>query len=118
MKVFAREYWNDTAINIKAGERLHFNATGQWKDFIILTDANGFSKWHLKPFEKLRRKPDSPWFSLIGAIDHKHLFHIDLENTIKMPASGRLYLFANDVKYFYWNNNGCVFVEIYRPNSN
>ena len=117
MQVFARQFWNDTNLDVIVGEPIHFFATGQWKDFTILTDANGFYKWHMKPFEKLRREPDSPWFSLIGAIDHKYLFHLGKEKTVEMPASGRLYLFANDVKYFYWNNKGYLTVQIRQLNN-
>lgn len=117
MKVFAQHLWNDTTLDVKVGETLHFLATGQWKDFTILTDANGFDKWYMKPFEKFRRKSDSPWFSLIGAIDGKHLFHIGQEKTVTISTSGRLFLFANDVKNFYWNNKGFITVQICQLNN-
>jgi len=63
--------WNDTGINLVAGQEYHFQATGQWTDWTITSNADGYesTNFFLKLCERLRRMPNSPWFSLIGSID-------------------------------------------------
>jgi hypothetical protein len=110
--ILARNIWNDTGIRLVAGREYRFSATGQWIDWYIPCDAEGFASpnplfW---PFEPLRRMPREQWFSLIGAIDRKPetQFRIGKQLTVIAPATGMLTCFANDVGFAYWNNIGSL----------
>jgi len=60
--------------------------------------------------------PRTNWFALCGTIDdeEKNLFHIGLGDTITADRDGYLYLFANDLKQKYGNNEGAIVVTITR----
>ena len=108
--------WNDTGVDVRAGETLAVNVSGTWSDLTTEANADGYaSPWNMKPFEGLRRLPKARWFALVGCVGHD-LRHCqvmsDGAQTLVMPATGRLYLFANDVKGFYWNNTGALTVAI------
>ena len=116
--IVAGSFWNDTGIPLVSGQEYRFNAVGQWIDFYIQCDADGFRSpnplfW---PLEPLRRMPHEPWFALIGAIDRKPetQFRIGKERTMIAPATGMLTCFANDVRHFYWNNFGWVELTVTR----
>lgn len=102
----ARERWNDTGIDLVAGATYRLVATGRWRDWFIDTDADGFTRWYLRPFR--RRVPGERWFKLIGCVgqDESRCFAIGKASTLVAPASGRLYCFANDAPSAYWNNEG------------
>ena len=99
--ILARNIWNDTGISLVAGQEYRFTAVGQWIDWYIPCDAEGFPSpnplfW---PFEWLRRMPREQWFALIGAIDRKPetQFRIGRQRSVTVPATGMLTCFANDV---------------------
>ena len=104
--------WNDTGINLVAGQEYHFQATGQWTDWTITSNADGYesTNFFLKLCERLRRMPNSPWFSLIGSIDKDQdsLFLIGTNKQFTAPKTGRLYCFANDVIIAYGNNRDSI----------
>jgi hypothetical protein len=114
----AKKKWNDTGIELVSGHEYHFAATGQWTDWWIKCDADGFDSPHLllKVFEGLRRSPRSRWFALIGAINEGKpmQFEIGKDRTLVMPVSGILTCFANDTMGAYWNNSGSVQLTITR----
>lgn len=108
--------WNDTGVDVRAGETLAVNVSGEWSDLTITTNADGYaSPWNMRLFEGLRRLPKARWFALIGCVGHGHR-HCQVMSsgaqTLVMPATGRFYLFANDVRGFYWNNTGALTVAI------
>lgn len=104
--------WNDTGINLVAGQEYHFQATGQWTDWTITSNADGYESpnFLLKLSEGLRRMPNSPWFSLIGSIDKAQdsFFLIGTNKQFIAPKTGRLYCFANDVIIAYGNNRDSI----------
>jgi hypothetical protein len=75
------------------------------------TDADGYTREALRPFEFLRRVPDQNWLKLIGAIgrDENSPIIIGSAMTNFSPSkSGELLCFANDVGWMYWNNRGSL----------
>jgi hypothetical protein len=70
---------------------------------------------HLAPFERHRRVPGERWFKLIGVVGNDGTpFPIGTGRDVTMSATGRLYRFANDVSWAYWNNWGKVMLTIER----
>ena len=114
LRVHAKLRLNPTGLRVERGQRLSVAAEGAWTDWTIPSDADGFTRPWLKPTERFRRIPGAPWFRLCGAIgeDEKHLLPLGRAAEAIMPASGILYLFANDIAAMYWNNHGCLEVEI------
>jgi len=112
--VDAQRLWNDTGLHVTAGQRLRVVASGRWRDWTIETDADGFSRAHLKLAEPLRRAPMARWFQLCGAVDRRldQVVVLGQDVAFTAPASGRLFLFANDVSWMHWNNAGRITVQI------
>lgn len=74
--ILAIEKWNDTGIHLVADQEYRFTTTGQWIDWTITCDANGYPSphWVLKISERWRRVTNENWFALIGAINfNRHL---------------------------------------------
>ena len=116
--VQASDKWNDTGFDVRPGEYYEFRAAGEWADWIIRTDADGYEcdEGYMKALARFRRSPDNPWFALIGAVDRKrdNQFLIGLDRRAKMKAAGRLFCFANDLPLLYWNNKGYVELSVRR----
>jgi hypothetical protein len=122
--ILARKEWNNTQIRLAAGEEYHFKASGQWTDWYIVCDADGWSySGLLSPLNLLlleatkwsRRVPEERLFTLIGSIDQKApYFGIGVEARIAPESTGTLYCFANDVSFMYWNNWGEIQLTITR----
>ena len=125
--VIARRYWNNTGLCVIAGQRYQFAARGTWVDFYIPCDADGYAtpgwlSWGplarpTRIVQGLRRVPEGNWFVLVGAVraakDWEY-FVAGSSREVRMPTSGQLAFFANDVPGFYWNNLGSVRLEITR----
>ncbi len=121
--ILACKEWNNTQIRLVAGEEYHFKASGQWVDWYIVCDADGWSySGLLSPLNLLleatkgfRRVPEHRLFTLIGSIDQQApYFGIGVEATVTPKATGTLYCFANDIPFFYWNNWGEIQLTITR----
>lgn len=114
LEVDARRHWTDTGLAVSAGQVLRVVASGVWRDWTIETHADGFSRPHLKLAEPLRRVPSANWFQLCGAVDRRldQVVLLGSEVTVSAPATGRLFLFANDVPWMHWNNTGRITVQI------
>jgi hypothetical protein len=112
--VEARRRWNDTGVDITLGQSLRILASGLWRDWRIETDADGFSRSHLKRLEPLRRVPAANWFQLCGTVDRRpdQAVLLGCDVTFNAPAGGRLYLFANDIDWMRWNNAGQITTRI------
>ena len=116
VRIFARYLWNHTDIELEEGGQYDFHAAGKWTDLIIITDADGYQRLYMSPFEKFRRIPDQNWFALIGTRDEwlNKAFLIGKKSTFKATFNGELVCFANDIEYFYWNNHGSVELTVTR----
>ena len=125
--IVARRYWNDTGLHVTADQRYQLAAHGTWIDFYIPCAADGYRTpgWLLRgPLgtlgwiaQRLRRVPEGNWFVLAGAVragmDCQY-FVVGGSREVRMPTSGQLALFANDVPGFYWNNFGSIRLDITR----
>jgi hypothetical protein len=115
MDVDARLYWKDTELDVRAGDVLIVAASGQWTDLTYTCGPGGYpAPAYMRLFDGLRRCPQARWFELVGCVgkDLKNSFPIGERRTVTAPASGRLYLYANDVPGFYWNNRGSLSVSV------
>jgi hypothetical protein len=117
VNIHAKKFWNHTVIGLKVGQQYLLKAEGKWIDWYIETDANGYSRWYLRPYEIFRRMRRENWFALIGTIGESlnNAFLIGMGPTDYMPPiSGELVCFANDMPGFYWNNYGSVQLTVTR----
>lgn len=114
LQVHARAKWTDTQVVVEAGARLRFEARGIWRDWTIDADPDGFEKPYLAPLSGFRRLPREPWFALCGALDRDEetAFRIGTLCDWTAPAEGRLFVFANDVPWAYFNNKGEIDLSI------
>lgn len=126
--VFAREPWNWTGLHVSRGECYKFSTppTQEWRDAVINSNASGYTRWWLWPFAWLKRLPRAPWFCLSGAVGdagnptvsgvpaRETMFPIGTDRRWTSTSDGYLYLFANDVDAFYFNNRGGLKVTIER----
>ena len=112
----SRALWVDTGLMVVAGTTYRLSAKGRWKDASIDTDAGGYASANFfqRMTERLRRKPEAPWFALIGAIDRRPetQFVIGTACIFRATTNGRLTCFANDLRGFYFNNSGSVTLGI------
>jgi hypothetical protein len=117
--VDAAKLWNPSGIALERGRVYDVNVEGDqtWKDWCIPTDADGYTREALRPFEFLKRVPDQNWLKLIGAIgrDGRTPIIIGSGMTNFSPSkSGELLCFANDLAWMYWNNCGSIRVTVTR----
>jgi hypothetical protein len=114
----ARDPWNQTGIRLIAGEQYHLRADGQWVDWFVTCDADGYDSVNLvqKLSESLRRSPRDRWFALMGCIGRGtgKLFRIGTGLSLAPDSSGDLFCFANDAPLAYWNNRGAVQLTVRR----
>ena len=130
----ARCKWNDTGIDLVGGDQYRVTASGMWFDARYEIDAAGYrsdspivpraSRPLFKLAERWRRMPSADWFSLVGAVNRDGARLIDLGSALSLnageftaPATGRLFCFANDLPFMYWNNKGQVLIKINRVSS-
>jgi hypothetical protein len=127
VEVVARRYWNDTGLRVTAGQRYQLTAHGTWIDFYIPCGADGYRtpRWlqsgplslPTRIVDGLRRVPEGDWFVLAGAVradEECEYFVGGSSREVRMPATGQLAFFANDVPGFYWNNLGSILLEVTR----
>ncbi len=62
---------NDTGVDPIKGHTYNYQATGQWKDWFIPSDADGFSNFLMDLFSWTKRTPSAKWFQLIGVVEMK-----------------------------------------------
>lgn len=109
------EHWVDTGITLEKGGTYDFEAVGYWTDWTITCDANGFSRWYLKPVGWTKRNLAEDWFVLMGSLDKGKSFRIGKENKgLVAESTGRLFCFANDFWLAYGNNEGSVKLTVTR----
>jgi hypothetical protein len=107
----------DLILDVGPGEWYSFKVPGdqQWKDWYINCGAEGYPKKPLFPEPRLRGEN---YFCLCGLLETNHnalMFKIGKElPDHEIGTEGKLYYFANDFKYAYWNNKGVIQVEVTR----
>jgi hypothetical protein len=114
-RIESTKRWNDTDIDLIENHHYKYTATGKWKDKDRICDADGYSDPNLDTFSFLKRRRSAQWFQLIGAVDKKTKYTIDLgtNGNFTAPASGRLWVYANDANWFYFNNDGSIELHIH-----
>ena len=112
VEIVAACRWNDTGIDLAAGQAYDLVAEGQWIDSTIVSgpDGNPDPVWSQRLLAGWLRAPGERYFTLIGALDRDRtsLFRIGTGTLYKPPRAGRLTCFANDVLGFYGNNHGAI----------
>jgi hypothetical protein len=126
VQIPSHAYWVDTQVNVTQGETIVLVAQGYWWDFVIRSSADGYPAGLFYAIHEFpREKDDGRYFRLMGrvfgstappskdttdtALDPTApdgTFVIGTHVVYTAKRNGRLYVFANDRKCFYWNNWG------------
>jgi hypothetical protein len=118
--VYADKLWNDSGIDVISGQSytLAVPTSERWVDDWKSCGAEGYTSSSLmRPLEFFRRVREARWFQLVGTIgrSRKQAVVIGSKLTEFLPQfPGRLYFFANDVLWMYWNHKGAIAVRITR----
>ena len=117
-RVCARPHWNNTSVDLVKGHRYYFELPGNpvWYDWFVRSGPEGYNSPFLFIFTPLRRYISAPWFCLIGSLDKRRRDRFVIGNGAReysATASGRLFCYANDVLWMYWNNHGEIQVNVY-----
>ncbi|WP_257388155.1 hypothetical protein [Tahibacter caeni] len=123
LRVPARQHFTPV-MDVTGGRRYALAAARTWRDWFIVTDAQGYASRGLQRwFERRRLCPDQPWFALCGVIAAAGADDGALRAAVRAhalpwtretrdgepwraPGDGRLYVFPNDVYAAFWNNSG------------
>jgi hypothetical protein len=95
VNVTAREAWSDTGIDVRAGQAIYFQASGEtrWGP----NRRDGAAGERNSPRNAGRPLPDRPAAALLGRIGENDMFFIgDQPGPFRVRSSGRLYLGLND----------------------
>lgn len=119
--VDARLGWQDTGINVQAGEMLEISyQAGQWRnrsDIDLLAPNGGITEIcdHIGCREPLRAFPQG---GMVGQIGEGAVFSVGDYTRLYIDTGGRLRLRINDLDEGLWDNTGNVLmqVQLYRPN--
>ncbi|WP_428152348.1 hypothetical protein [Brevundimonas sp.] len=110
--ICARERWNDTGVDVTAGEPVHFRISGTWYDAGEEATFEGYAKPLFAPVAWLRRYPGARWFALIACVERtRHCAPVRADRPFVPVTSGRVYMYANDLWPMYSNNRGQLTVE-------
>jgi len=118
--VYANKLWNDSGVNVVSGQVFNFAvpASEEWTGWRNRCDADGYTSTHvIRGLEIFRRVPKASWLQLIGTIGRSLRSPVIIGSQFLEflpPSPGRLYLFANDIPWMYWNNRGMIAVRITR----
>lgn len=118
--VYAGERWNDSGIDVVSGQIYNFTvpAGETWTNSRKICGAEGYpSDLLMRPWEAFRRVPEAKWLQLIGTIGRSVRARTVVGPSLRdflPPLPGRLYFFANDLPWMYWNNKGMLAVRVTR----
>jgi hypothetical protein len=104
--------WTQTGVMLRKGHTYRITARGSWQDKDTSCGPGGYASKSLvlRLAEPLRRKWHANWFVLIGA--QRSLFArsfvISDGVTYRALRDGKLWCFANDAWFMYFNNKGSV----------
>jgi hypothetical protein len=109
VNVTAREGWTDTGIDVRAGQQIYFQASGEWRWGSNRRD--GAAGENGSPRNVNRPLPDRPAAALLGRVGDDGVFFIGSEpGPFRARSSGRLYLGINDDVFT--DNSGAIRVTI------
>jgi hypothetical protein len=114
--------WNDSRIDVVPDHTYNFVVPNgeTWTDWHIPCSTDGYPSTPLiRIWEGLRRVANQNWFKLIATVGRSVEFPIVVGSQLLdfCPAfSGRLYFFANDLRWMYLNNNGAVNMRVTQTN--
>jgi hypothetical protein len=109
VNVTAREHWSDTGIDVRAGQAIYFQSSGEtrWGP----NRRDGAAGERNSPYNAGRPLPDRPGAALIGRIGENDTFFIgDQLGPFRVRASGRLFLGINDDVLT--DNSGALYVKV------
>ena len=118
--VYANKPWNDSGLDVISGQIYNFTvpAGETWSDSGKICGADGYrSDLLMRPWDAFRRVPEAKWLQLIGTIGRSIKARIIVGPSLTdflPPFPGRLYFFANDLRWMYWNNKGMLAVRVTR----
>jgi hypothetical protein len=95
VNVTAREQWTDTGIDVRPGQPIYFQSSGEtrWGP----NRRDGAAGERNSPYNAGRPLPDRPAAALLGRIGDNDLFFIgDQPGPFRIRSGGRLYLGVND----------------------
>jgi hypothetical protein len=107
--VSATTDWNDTGIEVRAGQTIAFEASGQVRWGKDRRDGPAGEK--NSPFNQARPLPNRPGGALIGRVGGDVFFIGDERGPIRVRNSGRLQLGVNDE--YLVDNSGSFRVTVY-----
>jgi hypothetical protein len=95
VNVAARDQWTDSGIEVRAGQQIFFQASGEVRWGRDRRD--GAAGERNSPFNPGRPLPDRPGAALIGRIGDQDVFFIGADTMpFRVRSNGRLYLGIND----------------------
>jgi hypothetical protein len=109
VNVAATVEWNDTGVDLRAGQMVYFAASGQVRWGRDRRDGPEGEK--NSPFNQARPLPNRPGAALIGRIGGDVFFIGDDRGPIRVRNSGRLQLGINDE--YLQDNSGSFRVTVY-----
>lgn len=109
VSVSATVPWTDTGIDVRAGQTLQFNASGQVRWGRDRRDGPGGE--NNSPFNQARPLPNRPGAALIGRIGGDVFFIGAGQGSIRVRNSGRLELGINDE--YHEDNSGSFRVTVF-----
>ena len=116
IKVYARQRWTRTRVVLRKGHIYRITARGDWQDKDTPCGPDGYvsNRILFRLAKPLRRKWHANWFALIGAqrFPFPRRFVIGKNVTYRARRDGRLWCFANDALFMYFNNKGSVEITI------
>ncbi len=109
MNVSAGTDWTDAGVQVRAGQTLYFDASGQVRWGRDRRD--GPEGEHNSPYNQARPLPNRPGAALIGRIGDDIFFIGDARDGIRVRNTGRLYLGINDE--YLQDNSGSFRVTVF-----
>jgi hypothetical protein len=104
--------WNDTGIEVRAGQTVYFEATGRVRWGPDRRDgATGERNSPRNPNRPMPNRPAAALIGKIGAESNDYFFIGGEEGPTRMPARGRLFLGINDD--YLIDNSGSLRVTVY-----
>lgn len=102
-----RNRYHSTGLQVTISEQYHFEARGKWQDASRICGPDGWSAWWTFMPMLFSRLSGKKLFYLCGNVNRDERTNFPIgscaEKAIEI-TDGQLYLFANDIWYFYGNN--------------
>jgi hypothetical protein len=110
--VNANAPWSDTSVDVRAGQTIYFEATGEIRWGRDRRDGpEGENNSPRNPNRPMPNRPAGALIGKIGSESSDYFFIGDEEGPIRVRGSGRLYLGVNDD--FFNDNSGSFRVIVY-----